>query len=142
MRRADVIREISTPRGADPAGQAETIVFNLINPGAGHHSAHLRFLAEHQQIRQHTKMFAAPIPPRNSHSALHFIKNQPNLVLIANLPQGPEKFTAKMIVPALTLNWFDNDRRDSRGFLRKYIANLLFGQFLRLDHRLSALHGW
>src|SRR6476646_5049775 len=57
-------------------------------------------------------MLATPSATSRAEPGLHFVENQKDVVLVANLPQLPKPLAAEMIVAALTLDWFDDDRGD------------------------------
>src|SRR5213080_2980656 len=57
-------------------------------------------------------MFAAPVAARCAHAALHLIKDQKDIVLVANRSQFLQPFAAEMIVTALTLDRLDDDGAD------------------------------
>ncbi len=79
-------------------------------------------------------MFAAPAFTGESHAGLHFVENQQDVILVANLSQRLKPFLAEMMIPAFALNRFDDDRRDVHALLRNDVADLLFRNFfLRRD---------
>ena len=54
-------------------------------------------------------MFAAPVATSCTHSALHFVENQKDIVFVANLAQLLQPFAAEMIVAAFALNRLNDD---------------------------------
>ena len=101
---------------------------------AGHHSAYLRFLPKRQQIGQHVEMFAAPVASRCAHAALHFVEDEKDIVLVANLSQLLQPFAAEMIVAAFALDRLDDDGADVDLALVDEVADLALGFLLALDH--------
>ena len=57
-------------------------------------------------------MLAAPIFPADAHAGLHFVKNQKDVILVADAAQRLEPFAAEMIVAAFALHGFDDDGGD------------------------------
>src|SRR5947207_10525023 len=83
-------------------------------------------------------MFAAPISASNPHAALHFVKNQEEIVFIANTAQAAQEFAAEMIVAPLSLNGFDDDSGDIRRFPGQDLADFFFRAPLLLNDILNA----
>ena len=84
-------------------------------------------------------MLRAPHAARRSQAGLDFVENQQHLILVADLAQLPQKFTAVMIVAAFPLDRLDDDRRDIDAALVDEVANLLLALFLSRDHVRFAL---
>src|SRR5436190_19300814 len=112
MSRANVISKVTAPGRADPARQSETVVFYLVQAWARHDTADLGLFAKNQQVGPHVKMLTTPIPSRDSHTALHFIEDEQEVVLVAETAQGLQKLASKMVVTALALDGLDDDRGD------------------------------
>src|SRR5438045_8071429 len=72
-------------------------------------------------------MFAAPVASRSAHAALHFIKDEKNIVFVANLSQFVQPFAAKMIVTAFALDRLDDNRADVDATLLNNVADFALG---------------
>src|SRR5436190_23773881 len=79
-------------------------------------------------------MFAAPVASRCAHAALHFIKDEKNLVLVANLSQFQQPFAPEMIVTAFTLNRFDDNGADIDAALVYEVTDFAFGLLFARNH--------
>src|SRR4030095_11629990 len=84
-------------------------------------------------------MLATPSATSAAEPGLNFVENQKDVFLVANLPQLPKPFAAEMIVAALTLNWFDDDRGNVDPASIDEFSDLRFRFFLALDHVAFAL---
>src|SRR4051794_23681691 len=104
MRGTHVIREVSTPGGTDAAGQPEAVIFYFVQSRSSHDTTHLHLFAKDEQVGHDTKMIATPVIASDTHAALDLVENEQNVILIAQLAEGLEKFAAEMIVTAFTLN--------------------------------------
>src|SRR6266480_5806986 len=87
-------------------------------------------------------MFAAPVASRCAHAALHFIKDEKNLVLIANLSQFVQPFAAEMIVTAFALNGLDDDGANVYATLVNKLADLALGLLFARNHIGFSLRFW
>src|SRR4029453_10046197 len=123
MSRTHHIGVVAAPRRVQPAGQAKRVVFHFIDTRAGHYPAHLRFFSERQQIGHDIEMFAAPVATGGTHAALHLVKNEKDIVFVANLSQPLQPFTTEMIVTALTLDRLDDNGADVDAVLIDEIAD-------------------
>jgi len=74
-------------------------------------------------------MFAAPIAAGGAHAALHFVKNEQDIVFVGNFSQFLQPFTAKMIVAPLALDRLDDDGANVDVALFDEIADL--GKLIR-----------
>ena len=126
MGRSDVIGEVAAEGRADPAGQPEAVVGDLIQARAGHDAADLGLLAEREQVGQHSEMLAAPLPSGHPHAALHFVEDEEHIVLVADLAQRLEEFTPEMVVSPFPLNRLDNNRGDVVALLRQDLPDPVF----------------
>ena len=84
-------------------------------------------------------MLAAPVAPRCTHAALHFVENEKHFIFIANPSQRLQPFTAEMIVAAFALDRLDDNGADVDLISVNVIPNLGFGSLLPLDHVRLAL---
>src|SRR6202522_769265 len=71
-------------------------------------------------------MLAAPVFAGDAHAALHFVKNQQNIVVVAQTAEQLKKFGSEMVVAAFALNWFKDNGGDVHGLLREYVTKLFF----------------
>ena len=92
--------------------KTKRVVLHFIEPRSGHHAANLHFFSERQQIRLHVEMLATPGATSGAQSGLHFVENQQDVALVADLAQLPQPFATEMIVAAFALDRFDYDRGD------------------------------
>src|SRR5205814_8911371 len=113
--------------------------FHSVETGSRHYPAHLHFFAEGEQIRLHIEMLATPGATSRAEPGLDFVENQKDIILVANLPQLPKPLAAEMIVAALTLDWFDDDRGDVGPAFINEFSDLHFRFFLALDYVAFAL---
>src|SRR2546428_13636476 len=94
----------------------------------------LRLFSKSQQVGQHNEMLEAPIATSHSHAALHLIENQQEVVFVANLSQLLQPFAAKMIVAALALDRFDDQRANIDPALLNELADLTLGFLFPFEH--------
>src|SRR2546428_7440524 len=94
----------------------------------------LRLFSKSQQVGQNIEMLETPIATSHSHAALHLIENQEEVVFVANLSELLQPFAAKMIVAALALDRFDDDRANVCVVLLNEIVDLALGFLFALDH--------
>src|SRR5438105_2657880 len=69
-------------------------------------------------------MLATPVFAGSSDSGLDLIKDEQDLVIIANPAERPQPFAPEMIIASLALNWLDNNGSDVLGFAPKDFPNL------------------
>src|SRR5438874_5647386 len=79
-------------------------------------------------------MFAAPVASRCAHAALHFIKDEKNVVLVANLSQFLQPVAAEMIVTAFALDRLNDNRADVNPSLIDEVTDLAFGFLFACYH--------
>jgi len=103
---------LPTPRGVNAAWLPEAVFGHFIQAWPGHDATDLRLFAEGEQVRQYIEVLTAPVAASCAHAALHFIENQEQIVLVANIPQSLEPFGAKMIIAPFALDGFDDDGGD------------------------------
>ena len=84
VRRTHHVGEVSAPGRIQPAGKAKCVVLYFVQPRTSHDATHLRFFPKREQIWQNVEVFAAPVAAGHGYAALHFVKDQKDLVLIAN----------------------------------------------------------
>src|SRR6476646_2117327 len=84
-------------------------------------------------------MLATPGATSRAEPGLHFVENQKDVVLVANLPQLPKPLAAEMFVASLSLDWFDDYRGDVDPSFIDEFSDLRFRFFLALDHVAFAL---
>src|ERR1044071_8668939 len=86
-------------------------------------------------------MLAAPVSTSNADSGLDLVKDEQYVIFIAERAKQLKKFTAKMVIPSLTLDRFNDNSSDMMAFFGKDIADLFFREFLLLKHCLQSLLG-
>ena len=133
MRGAHEVGEVTAERRTDAARQTEAIILHLIESWPSHHTAHLRLLAERQQVRNNTMMLTRPAFASDAHAGLNFVKDQQHIVLIRQLPEQSQKLRTEMIIAALALDRLNDDRGDVHSFGGKHVADFFLGNLFFRD---------
>ena len=79
-------------------------------------------------------MLAAPVTAGRPHAALHFVKNEKDVVLIGDFSQFLQPLATEMIVTALPLNGLDDDRGYIDAAFLEMLPDFPFGFLFPLDH--------
>src|SRR5204863_7575228 len=79
---------------------------------------------------------------RSAHAALHFIKDEKNIVFIANLSQFVQPFAAEMIVTAFALDRLDDNRADVDATLLNKVADFALSFLFARNHIGFSLRFW
>src|SRR5205807_8756646 len=85
-------------------------------------------------IGHNIEMFAAPVAPRRTHSALHFVEDKKNVVFVANPPQFLQPLTAEMIIAAFALDRLNDNGTDVDPPLVDEVPDLALGYLFARDH--------
>src|SRR2546430_10821710 len=79
-------------------------------------------------------MFAAPVATSGAHAALHFVKNQQDVIFVGNFSQLLQPFTAEMVVTALALDRLDDNGANVDVALLDELVNLALGLLFPLNY--------
>src|SRR5207244_6493006 len=79
-------------------------------------------------------MFAAPIAAAGAHAALHFVKNEQDIVFVTNSAQLLQPFTAEMVVAPLALDRLDDNGANVDVALLDELVNLALGLLFPLNY--------
>ena len=89
------VHEVAFECAGDPRADFENI-FHIVDAIRRGKAADLCFLAEDQKIWLDVVVLPIPPAPRCAKAGLNLVENQQHLVLVGNLPQRGEKFTAEI----------------------------------------------
>ncbi len=90
----------------------EDVRLDLVELAPGEDAAHLRFLAEGEDVRLDAHRLVAPERARRGHAGLHLVEDQERVVLVGEVAEGGEERGAQVAVAALALDRLDEDAGD------------------------------
>src|SRR6185437_5137050 len=102
----------AAPGRADPPADGEDIVRYMVDPPASHDAAQLDPLAEGDDVGLEAELLVGPGAAGCPHSSLDLVQDEQRIVLPAQMLYRTEEFGAHMVVAALTLDRFGDERGD------------------------------
>ena len=90
----------------------EDVVGELEDAVVRGEAAHLRLLAEAEQVRLDAEVLEGPHLAGDADAGLHLVEDEQHLVLVAELADGAEELGAEVVVAAFALDRLHDEGRD------------------------------
>ena len=107
------VDQVAAPGGVDAAADLEH-ESDLVDRAPARHAAHLRLLAEGEEVGLDAEVLEAPPAAGGAEAGLHLVEDEQHLVLVGDLPQRAQELGAEVVVAALGLDRLDDDARRCR----------------------------
>ena len=120
------VNQVAAKRRVQPTWYMKNILSHFVDACTRDKTADMEFLSECHHIRFY-KIFVRPHFSGDAHADLYFVKNQHDIVFIAESSQFHKKFFSKMFIAAFRLNRFD----DKRGNVVFILCDCFFHLFYR-----------